>query len=106
MKFLGGATTLHPFLKAYKASDMKGYFPHDWFDARNKLDEQQLPSYDDFYSKLKNSNPLDKEYDDFQKLLNTGIMEEQALKKSASKPNHLRDWKTTTTLNLSGNRKI
>ena len=93
MMFLGGATTLHPFVKAYKASHMKGYFPYDWFDARNKLDEQQLPSYDDFYSKLKNSNPLDKKYDDFQKLLNTGIMEEQALKKSASKPIHLRDWK-------------
>ena len=81
MKFLGGATTLDSFLKAYKASEMKGYFPYEWFDTPNKLDEQQLPSYDDFYSKLKNSNPLDKEYDDFQKLLKIGITEEQALKK-------------------------
>ena len=81
MKFLGGATTLDSFLKAYKASELKGYFPYEWFDTPNKLDEQQLPSYDDFYSKLKNSNPLDKEFDDYQKLLNTGITEEQALKK-------------------------
>ena len=81
MKFLGGATTLDSFLKAYKASELKGYFPYEWFDTPNKLDEQQLPSYDDFYSRLKNSNPLDKEFDDYQKLLNTGITEEQALKK-------------------------
>ena len=81
MKFLGGATILDSFLKAYKASELKGYFPYEWFDTPNKLDEQQLPSYDDFYSKLKNSNPLDKEFDDYQKLLKTGITEEQALKK-------------------------
>ena len=81
MKFLRGATTLASFLKAYKASEMKGYFPYEWFDTLNKLDEQQLPSYDDFYSNQKNSNPLDKEFDDYQKLLNTGITEEQALKK-------------------------
>ena len=66
---------------------MKWYFPYEWFDARNKLDEQQLPSYDDFYCKLKNSNPLDKKYDDFQKVLNIGITEEEALKKLSLKTN-------------------
>ena len=40
MKFLGGATTLDSFLKAYKANEMKGYFPYEWFDTPNKLDEQ------------------------------------------------------------------
>ena len=59
MKFLGGAATLDSFLTAHKASEMKGYFPCEWFDTPKKLDEQQLPSYDDFYSKLKNTNPLD-----------------------------------------------
>ena len=39
---------------------MKRYFPHEWFDTPNMLIEQQLPSYDDIYSKMKNSNPLDK----------------------------------------------
>ena len=29
MKFWGGATTLDSFLKAYKASEMKGYFPYE-----------------------------------------------------------------------------
>ena len=81
MEFLGGATTLDSFIKAYKASEMKEYFPCEWFHTPNKFDEQQLPSYDDFHSKLKNSNSLDKECDNFQMLLNTGLTEEQALKK-------------------------
>ena len=52
MKFFRGATTLDSFLKAYKASEMKGYFPYKWFHTPYKLDEKQLPSYDDFYSKF------------------------------------------------------
>ena len=84
---------------------MKGYSPYEWFDTLNKLDEQQLPSYDGFYSKLTKSNPLDKEYDDFQKLLNTEITEEQALKKLGVKTKPPTIWKTTTTLNLSKKRK-
>ena len=29
LKFLGGATTLDLFLKAYKASETKGFFPYE-----------------------------------------------------------------------------
>ena len=39
MSFLGGATTIDSFLKAYKAGEMKEYFPYEWFDITNKLDE-------------------------------------------------------------------
>ena len=39
MKFWGGATTLDSFLKAYKASEMKGYFPYEWFEKLRKLFE-------------------------------------------------------------------
>ena len=48
--FLCRAITLDSFVKAYKASDMNEYFPYEWFDTPNKLDEEQLPSYDGFYS--------------------------------------------------------
>ena len=81
MKILDGATTLDSFHKAYKASEMKGYFPYKCFDAPNKLDDQQLPSYYVFYSKLENSNPHDKQLDGYQKLLRPGLTEEQAIKK-------------------------
>ena len=39
MKFWGEASTLDSFLKAYKASEMKGYFPYEWFEKLRKLFE-------------------------------------------------------------------
>ena len=30
LNFLGGATSLDSFIKAYKTSDTKGFFPYDW----------------------------------------------------------------------------
>ena len=50
MDFLGRATTLSSFLKAFEASELKTYFPYQGFDTPNKLDDQQLPSYDDFFT--------------------------------------------------------
>ena len=43
MKFLGGATTLDSFLKAYKASELKGYFPYEWFDTAKSLMNNNYP---------------------------------------------------------------
>ena len=67
-KFLGGATTLDSFLKAYKASETKGFFPYEWFDNPDKLDFPGLPPYEAFFSKLRNNNPLDKDFTDYEKL--------------------------------------
>ena len=80
MSFLGGATSLDSFLKAYGASETKGFFPYEWFDQPDKLDSLVLPSYDDFFSKLKNCNPLDKDAADYKKLLDSGLNRERALK--------------------------
>ena len=33
MKFLIGAAFLDSFLKTYKDSEMKKFFPHEWFDT-------------------------------------------------------------------------
>ena len=81
LSFLGGATSLDSFLKAYGASETKGFFPYEWFDQPDKLDSLVLPSYDDFFSKLKNCNPLDKDAADYKKLLDSGLNRERALKK-------------------------
>ena len=43
LNFLGGATSLDSFLKAYKTSETKGFFPYEWFDSPNKLDASFLP---------------------------------------------------------------
>ena len=68
MKFLGGANTLDSFLKAYKASETKGFFPYEWFDNPDKLDFPELPPYEAFFSKFRNNNLLDKVFIDYEKL--------------------------------------
>ena len=74
-KFLGGATTLDSFFKAYKFS------PFELFDKPHKLDFPELPPYEAFFNKLKNNNPLDKNFIDFEKLRKSGLDDQQAPKK-------------------------
>ena len=69
MNFLGGATSLDSFLKAYKTSENKGFFPYDWFDCPQKMNNSELSPYDAFFSKLQNVKPLEKDYSDYQNLL-------------------------------------
>ena len=87
MNFLGGATSLDSFLKAYKTSEAKGFFPYDWFDCPQKMNNSELPPYDASFSKLRNVIPLEKDYSDYQKLLSCGLKTEQRLTKlKLSKP--------------------
>ena len=81
MNFLGGATSLASFLKAYKTKETKGFFPYEWFDCPEKMNNKELPPYDSFFSILCNSNPLEKDYNDFQNLVNGGLSTEQAVAK-------------------------
>ena len=39
LNFLGGATSLDSFLKAYKTSETKRFFPYDWFDHPDRKAE-------------------------------------------------------------------
>ena len=88
--FLGGATSLDSFLKAYKTSETKGFFPYEWFDHTDKMQNTELPQYDAFYSKLRNCNPLEAEYTDYENLLKNGLTTEQAvIKLKLSKPPQL-----------------
>ena len=87
MNFLGGATSLDSFLKAYKTAETKGFFPYEWFDCPQKMNNSELPPYDAFFSKLRNMNPLGKDYSDYQSLLSSGLKTEEALSKMKfSKP--------------------
>ena len=81
MKFLGGATSLGSFLKAYKVSELKKFFPYEWFDKANELENEELPPYEAFFSKLRNNNPLDKDFQDYQKLRSSGLDKQKVLKK-------------------------
>ena len=79
MNFLGGATSLDSILKAYKTEETKGFFPYEWFDKPEKLNNQELPPYNSFFSKLRNINPLEKDYNDFGNLTTSGLSSEQAV---------------------------
>ena len=81
MNFLGGATSLDSFLKAYKTKETKGFFPYEWFDCPEKMNSKELPPSDSFFIILRNSNPLEKDYNDFQSLVNSGLTTEQAVAK-------------------------
>ena len=87
MNFLGGATSLDSFLKAYKTSETKRFFPYEWFDHPDKMQNTELPPYDAFYSKLRSCNPLEAKYTDYVNLLKSGLTTEQAdVKLKLSKP--------------------
>ena len=80
LNFLGGAPSLDSFLKAFKTSKTKGLFPYEWLDSPNKLGATFLSPYERFFIKLKDHNPLVKEFTDFTKLLNSGLSQQEALK--------------------------
>ena len=40
MNFLGGATSLDSFLKAYKTKGTKGFFPYEWFDCPEEMNNK------------------------------------------------------------------
>ena len=87
MNILGGATSLDSFFKAYKTAETESFFPYEWFDCPQKMNNSELPPYDAFFSKLRNVNPLEKDYSDYQKLLSCGWKTEEALSKmTLSKP--------------------
>ena len=105
MNFLGGATSLDSFLKAYKTSETKGFFPNEWFDCPRKMRNKERPPYDAFFSKLRNVNPLEKDCSDYQKIHSCGLKTEEALsKKRLSKP-PLSGEKTTNICLITRNKR-
>ena len=52
MNFLGRATSLDSFLEACKTSKTENFFPYEWFDYPQKMNNSELPPYDAFFSKL------------------------------------------------------
>ena len=79
MNFLGGATRLDSFLKAYRTSKAKGFFPYEWFDHPDKMQNKEFPPFDAFYSKLRSCNLLETEYTDNVNLLKNELTTEQAV---------------------------
>ena len=81
MNFLRGATSLDSFLKAYKTSETIGFFPYEWFDCPQKMNNSDFPPYDGFFSRFRNLNPSENDYSDYQALFGSGLKTEEALTK-------------------------
>ena len=79
MNFLAGTTSPDSFLKAYKTSETKGFFPYEWFDHPDKMQNTELPPYDAFNSKLRSCNHLETEYTDYVNHVKSGLTTEQAV---------------------------
>ena len=80
IKFLGGKLLWTPFSKPIKLAKRKESFPMSGLNP-DKLDFPELPPYEAFFSKLRNNNPLDKDFIDYEKLRTSGFDEQKALKK-------------------------
>ena len=65
MYYVSQGVSLDMFLQSYDTTKEKGYFPYEWFDDINKLENNELTAYKEFYSSLKGQNVLNIEYDAF-----------------------------------------
>jgi hypothetical protein len=63
MNFLAAGVSLDKWLKAYKCSMTKGFFPYEWLDSYDKLYQDHLPSYEEWYSSLKGQNISIEDYE-------------------------------------------
>ena len=78
-QFLVPGYNLKSFLKAFGVTEQKGFFSYDYFTSAEQLDETTLPPYDTFYSTIKNCSVLEEEHATFQKLIEQGKSQQEAL---------------------------
>ena len=79
LPFFDPGYNLKSFFKAFGVSEQKGFFPYGYFTSAEQLDETTLPAYETFYSTIKGCNVLEEEQTAFQKLVNQGKSEQEAL---------------------------
>ena len=60
--YLAPGFSYDQFLKAYESEQSEGFFPYEWKDCLDKLEETSLPPHQTFYSTLKNQNITEEEY--------------------------------------------
>ena len=88
LQFLAPGYNLKSFFKAFGVTEQKDFFPYDYFIHADQLDETTIPTYETFYSTIKNCNVLEEEHAAFQKLVDQGKSEQEALQilRLTSKP--------------------
>ena len=74
--YLAGGCSYDMFLKAMHTKVTKGFFPYEYLDSDDKLNDKELPSYEAFYSRLKRGNVLSITHDKYKQLLEEHSEEE------------------------------
>ena len=90
--FLGGATSLDPFLKAYKSSETKRFFPYEWFDHPTRMEKTEFSLYDAVYSKFRSPNPFGAEYMEYVNFLKSGLTTDHAVNEWNYQSHPYWDW--------------
>ena len=106
MNFLGGATSLDSFHKAYNTSK-KWRLLCLWMVWRSTKDEEQWPSpIGLIFQKTLKREPSRKDYSDYQKLLSCGLKTEKALSKMKFSKQPFQEEKTTKFCLIFGLMRI
>ena len=79
LQFLASGYNVKSFFKAFDVTEQKGFFPYDYFTSAEQLNETTLPPYETFYSTIKGCNVPEEDYATFQKLIDQGKSEQEAL---------------------------
>lgn len=56
MNYIAPGFTYEKFIKAYGCKQQKGFFPYEYVDSIEKLEETSLPPHEAFYSTLRQTN--------------------------------------------------
>lgn len=80
-QFLCPGTSYDDFLRSFHCSVRKGFYPYEWMDCVSKLNHPRLPPIEAFWSTLKGCNVLEVEHIAFEKLMQGGLTEHNALKR-------------------------
>ena len=67
LQYLAPGFNLDTFIKSFAGdnSSHKSYFPYEYLSSYARLSETELPPYDAYFSKLRQENQLDSEYQTF-----------------------------------------
>ena len=103
--FLRRTTSLDSFMKAYKTSETKNYFPYECFADAEKLNNTQLPPNETFFSKLRNEVPLKKVYSEFRGLIDGGLTSKEALSELEVRQTAATGQENCQYLTVCGNKK-
>ena len=69
MNFFGGSTSLDSFLKAHKTKETKSFFPYEWFDCPEKMNNKEFRSLTPSLAFCAITTPLKKITTTFKTLL-------------------------------------